>query len=135
MQKYIPALLLLLSCTMVSAQDTLKEVKVQTVRKGLKKSYSLTANTTTMTSKELMKAACCNLSESFETNPSIDVNFTDAVTGTRQIQMLGLSGQYAQITKENMPYLRGLANSYGLTFVPGTWIQSIQLSKGAGSVV
>lgn len=85
--------------------------------------------------KYLMKAACCNLSESFETNPSIDVNFTDALTGAKQIQMLGLAGPYALITKENMPYLRGLSGSYGLAHIPGAWIQSIQMSKGAGSVL
>lgn len=91
--------------------------------------------TETLGQRELTKAACCNLSESFETNPSVDVSFADAVTGTKQIQMLGLSGQYSLITKENMPYLRGLATIYGLSFIPGTWIQSIQLSKGAGSVI
>lgn len=89
----------------------------------------------TLGQRELTKAACCNLSESFETNPSVDVSFADAVTGTKQIQMLGLSGQYSLITKENMPYLRGLASIYGLSFIPGTWINSIQLSKGAGSVI
>lgn len=98
-------------------------------------SYMSPIKTETLNERSLMKAACCNLSESFETNPSIDVNFADAVSGTRQIQMLGLSGQYAQITKENMPYLRGLAAGYGLTFIPGTWIKSIQLGKGAGSVI
>jgi outer membrane receptor for ferrienterochelin and colicins len=85
--------------------------------------------------KELLKAACCSLSESFETNPSVDVSFTDAVTGTRQIQMLGLSGIYAQMTRENIPNPRGLATIQGLTFVPGPWIESIHLNKGAGSVV
>lgn len=84
--------------------------------------------------KELLKAACCNLSESFETSPSIDVSFTDAVTGTRQIQMLGLSGPYVQMTREGIPDMRGLASVYGLTFIPGTWIESIQLNKGTGSV-
>ncbi|MBN1597015.1 MAG: carboxypeptidase-like regulatory domain-containing protein [Bacteroidales bacterium] len=84
---------------------------------------------------ELLKAACCNLSESFETNPSVDVSFTDAVTGTRQIQMLGLAGPYTQIMRENMPDIRGLSAIYGLTYVPGTWIESIQLNKGTGSVV
>lgn len=102
---------------------------------GTEISYLSTIKVETLGERSLMKAACCNLSESFETNPSIDVSFSDAVSGTKQIQMLGLSGQYAQITKENMPYLRGLAGAYGLTFIPGTWIQSIQLSKGAGSVV
>ncbi|WP_109830435.1 TonB-dependent receptor [Reichenbachiella versicolor] len=84
---------------------------------------------------ELLKAACCNLSESFETNPSVDVSFTDAVTGTRQIQMLGLSGPYIQISRENMPDIRGLSSVYGLIYIPGTWIESLQLSKGTGSVV
>ena len=72
-------------------KDTLKTVKVQANKKGLKKSLSGTANTTLVTSKELLKAACCNLAESFETNPSIDVNFSDALTGTKQIKMLGLT--------------------------------------------
>ena len=89
----------------------------------------------TIGERELLKAACCNLSESFETSPSIDVSFTDAVTGTRQIQLLGLAGTYSQITRENLPEIRGLAGIYGLTYTPGTWIESIQLNKGAGSVV
>jgi outer membrane receptor for ferrienterochelin and colicins len=113
----------------------LNEVEVVYESNGTELSYMNPIKIETITERELMKAACCNLSESFETNPSVDVNFADAVSGAKQIQMLGLSGQYAQITKENMPYLRGLANSYGLSFIPGTWIQSIQLSKGAGSVV
>lgn len=85
--------------------------------------------------EELCKAACCNLSESFETSPAVDVSFTDAVTGTRQIQMLGLAGKYVQITRELIPDIRGLATIYGLTYTPGAWIESIQLSKGTGSVV
>lgn len=85
--------------------------------------------------RELMKAACCNLSESFETNPAVDVSFTDAVTGTRQIVLLGLAGPYAQITSDNMPDIRGLSAIYGLTYVPGPWIQSMQLNKGAGTVI
>lgn len=83
---------------------------------------------------ELAKAACCNLSESFETTPSIDVSFTDAVTGTRQIEMLGLSGANMLITKENIPDIRGLSAIYGLTFLPGSWVEGIQLSPGIGSV-
>jgi outer membrane receptor for ferrienterochelin and colicins len=113
----------------------LKEIEIVYFSSGTEISYLNPIKMEVINERSLMKAACCNLSESFETNPSIDVNFADAVSGTKQIQMLGLSGQYAQITKENMPYLRGLANNYGLTFVPGTWIQSIQLSKGAGSVI
>lgn len=84
---------------------------------------------------ELMKAACCNLSESFSTNPTVDVSFTDAVTGTRQIEMLGLAGPYVQITRENMPDIRGLASVYGFTYTPGPWVEGIQLNMGNGSVV
>ena len=89
----------------------------------------------TIGESELEKAACCNLSESFETNPSVDVSFTDAITGTKQIQMLGLAGSYTQITRENIPDIRGLQAIYGLEYVPGPWIESIQLNKGTGSVV
>jgi outer membrane receptor for ferrienterochelin and colicin len=113
----------------------LTEVEVVYESTGTELSYMNTIKVETLNERSLMKAACCNLSESFETNPSVDVNFSDAVSGAKQIQMLGLSGQYAQISKENMPYMRGLANGYGLSFIPGTWIQSIQLSKGAGSVI
>ncbi|RQO30952.1 TonB-dependent receptor [Taibaiella sp. KBW10] len=86
-------------------------------------------------SNELMKAACCNLSESFETTPSVDVGFTDAVSGYKQIQMLGLAGAYTTFTRENIPDIRGLAAITGLSFTPGTFVESMQLSKGTGSVV
>lgn len=119
----------------LKSNSTLKEVEVVHYSSGTELSFLKPMKVEVLTERSLMKAACCNLSESFETNPSIDVNFTDAVSGTKQIQMLGLSGQYAQITKENMPYMRGLANNYGLSFIPGTWIHSIQLGKGAGSVI
>jgi hypothetical protein len=92
-------------------------------------------NTVTIHKQELLKAACCNLSESFETNASVDVNYTDAVSGARQIQMLGLDGIYTQILSENLPLIRGMSSSYGLNFVPGTWVSSILVTKGAGSVV
>jgi len=92
-------------------------------------------NTQTLTACELEKAACCNLSESFTTNATVDVTFTDAVSGAKQIQMLGLDGVYTQITQENMPLIRGMSSSYGLNYVPGTWIESIQIIKGSGSVV
>lgn len=140
MKKQISMLLLALFCSIsifsqVVSKDTLKEVKVQTVRKSLKKSYTGTANTTILTSKELLKAACCNLAESFETNPSVDVNFSDALTGTRQIKMLGLTSPYLVITEENVPSVRGASQAYGMSFTPGTWVESIQVTKGAGSVV
>lgn len=136
MKKQILILLLLLFCSYnFYSQDTLKEIKVQSAHKSLQKSLKLTANTTLLSSKELLKAACCNLAESFETNPSIDVNFSDALTGTKQIKMLGLTSPYLMITEENIPSVRGASQAYGLSFTPGTWVESIQITKGAGSVV
>lgn len=88
-----------------------------------------------MTIKTLGKAACCNLSESFETNASVSVSYADAVTGSKQIQMLGLSGNYVQTNVENIPSIRGLKSTYGLNYLPGTWIKSIDLAKGTISVV
>ena len=117
------------------SQTKLEDVKVEAVKKGIRKSLTTTANTSVVGSKELLKAACCNLAESFETNPSIDVNFADALTGTKQIKMLGLTSPYLMITEENIPSVRGASQAYGLSFTPGTWVESIQITKGAGSVV
>ncbi len=117
------------------AQVKLDTVKIVNAKKGIRKSLKTTANTTVVSSKELLKAACCNLAESFETNPSIDVNFSDALTGTKQIKMLGLTSPYLMITEENIPSIRGASQAYGLSFTPGTWVESIQITKGAGSVV
>ena len=88
-----------------------------------------------ITTKALAKAACCNLSESFETNASVSVSLSDGVTGAKQVQFLGLGGQYVQTNIENIPTIRGLATTFGLNYIPGTWIQSIDIGKGAGSVI
>lgn len=114
---------------------TLEEVVVEGWKPSSGLSYLKGINTIEMDEDELFKAACCNLSESFETNPSVDVSFTDAVSGTRQIQMLGLSGPNIMVGIENMPGIRGLSSNYGLSFIPGSWINSIQVTKGVGSVV
>jgi outer membrane receptor for ferrienterochelin and colicin len=115
-------------------EDELDEVTLTQRRKASQKSFIETQNILKVSSEELLKAACCNLSESFETNPAIDVNFADALTGTKQIKMLGLSSPYLLISEENIPMVRGASQAYGLTFTPGTWVESIQISKGAGSV-
>lgn len=133
------ALQIMILCSVSSfsqiKEENLEEVKIENKQRGILKSYTITGNTTVITSKELLKAACCNLAESFETNPSIDVNFTDALTGTKQIKMLGLTSPYLMITEENVPSIRGASQTYGLSFTPGTWVESIQITKGAGSVV
>lgn len=113
----------------------LSEVEITYRKKATEISFFDPIKVENITTKELLRAACCNLSESFETSPSIDVSFTDAITGTRQIQMLGLAGPYVQLTRENMPDIRGLSAIYGFTYTPGHWIKGIQLNKGTGSVV
>jgi outer membrane receptor for ferrienterochelin and colicin len=119
----------------LQASDELDAVTVTSRKQTTSKSYLKATNTITVSAEELLKAACCNLSESFETNPSIDVNFADAVSGTRQIKMLGLNSPYILIATENIPAIRGASQAYGLSFIPGTWVESIQITKGAGSVV
>ncbi|WP_396169174.1 TonB-dependent receptor plug domain-containing protein [Flavobacterium sp.] len=133
--KKITIFLMLFVSAVNFSQTKLEDVKVEAVKKGIRKSLTTTANTSVVGSKELLKAACCNLAESFETNPSIDVNFADALTGTKQIKMLGLTSPYLMITEENIPSVRGASQAYGLSFTPGTWVESIQITKGAGSVV
>jgi len=120
---------------LLKRSKTLREVQVIYRQKSTQISYMDPLKIEIMGEEELFKAACCNLSESFETNPSVDVSYTDALTGTKQIQMLGLAGIYTQISKENMPAVRGLASGFGMTFIPGTWLNSVQVSKGSGSVV
>ncbi|WP_299669599.1 TonB-dependent receptor [uncultured Polaribacter sp.] len=119
----------------ITPESALDEITIKSKRDAIQKSLFATANMFTVNNDELLKAACCNLAESFETNPSIDVSFSDALTGTRQIQMLGLKSPYLLITQENVPSVRGAAQAFGLTFTPGTWVESIQITKGAGSVV
>jgi len=119
----------------LTLESELEEITINSKRNAVQKSFLSTTNMFTVNAEELLKAACCNLAESFETNPSIDVSFSDALTGTKQIQMLGLTSPYLLITQENIPAVRGASQVFGLTFTPGTWVESIQITKGAGSVV
>jgi len=120
----------------VTAKDNvLAEVTVSARRRSNYISALSPTRLEVLTGQELFKAACCDLSESFETNASVDVVSSDAVTGSKQIQMLGLSGIYTQLTVENLPGPRGLATPLGLNSISGTWIESIQIGKGIGSVV
>ncbi len=119
----------------LTENNTLKEITIKSKKGATERSYLEAQNVMMINSAELLKAACCNLAESFETNPSIDVNYSDALTGTKQIQMLGLTSPYLLITQENIPSIRGASQAFGLSFTPGTWVESIQITKGAGSVV
>ena len=110
----------------------LKNVVVKAT-KGIK-SRNRVDNVDIIGQGQLIRAACCNLGESFTANPSVDVSYSDATTGAKQIKLLGLSGTYVQMLTENVPNLRGAALPYSLGYVPGPWMQSIQVSKGASSV-
>jgi hypothetical protein len=119
----------------LKSKSTLNEVEIEGRQSSSYISSLSSIKTEMITEDELYKAACCNLSESFETNATIDVNTTDPVTGAKQLQMIGLSGNYTQITTENLPGIRGFTTTFGLANLPGSWIESIQISKGVGSVV
>lgn len=130
--------LLAMTCTAMAQNDSIyKEQHLDDVvvkaTKGLK-SKGRVESVEIIGQRQLQRAACCNLGESFTTNPSVDVSYSDAATGARQIKLLGLSGTYVQMLTENVPNLRGSAIPYALGYVPGPWMQSIQVSKGAASV-
>lgn len=113
--------------------NSLQNVNVSAHKSGRSKGVGI-ANSDMINAKELLRAACCNLGESFTTNPSVDVNYADAATGAQQIKLLGLSGTYVQMLTENIPNYRGAAAPFALGYIPGPWMQSIQVSKGASSV-
>ena len=123
----------------ISAQQAsdfeIEEVTVVQRKKGKVKSRTEAFDTEKINSEELCRAACCNLSEAFETNASVDVAYSDAATGAKQIRLLGLSGTYVQLIQENTPAVRGLAQNFGLEYIPGPWMSSIQVSKGTSSVI
>ncbi len=112
----------------------LSEVNVVSRKMGTVKMRNSILNEDVLNGAELCRAACCNLGESFTTNPSVDVSYSDAATGAKQIKLLGLSGTYVQMLTENIPNYRGAAAPYGLGYVPGPWMHSIQVSKGTSSV-
>ncbi len=139
--KYVLIMIVcLLNFTNATAQNdsTQKEVQVKEIEIATKKATRIDMtpmNVEVINSNDLVKDACCNLSESFENSATVDVNFTDAVSGAKEIRMLGLDGVYSQIMIENIPSVRSLSNTFGLTYVPGPLMSSIQVNKGAGSVV
>lgn len=112
---------------------TLKEIVINPKKRGTLKSFGV-ENKSIINQTELFRAACCNLGESFTTSPSVDVSYSDAATGARQIKLLGLSGTYVQMLTESMPAFRGAASPYSFRYVPGPWMKSISVSKGSSTV-
>lgn len=119
----------------LASGDEMDEVVVRERIKGVYLSKAEPIKSETITSSGLKRLACCNLSESFENNATVDVGYSDAVSGAKQIKMLGLAGVYSQLLSENIPSIRGLATTYGLNYVPGSWMESIQISKGTAAVI
>ncbi|MFO7659191.1 MAG: TonB-dependent receptor [Bacteroidales bacterium] len=120
---------------LLSHSRNIEEVKIESRLGGTYISNLQPLKTEVITNEGLQKLACCNLSESFENSATVDVGFSDAVTGAKHIQMLGLAGVYSQLLAENIPSVRGLSSTYGLTYIPGSWMESVQISKGTSSVV
>ena len=122
--------------TIVLVSDLLlEEVDIVERRMAVLRSRLSPLATETLTGEALCMAACCNLSESFETSASVDVAYSDAATGAKQIRLLGLSGTYVQMITENTPNIRGLAQAFGMEYIPGPWMEAIQVSKGTSSVL
>ena len=122
--------------TIVLVSDLLlEEVDIVERKMAVLRSRISPLTTETLTGEALCMAACCNLSESFETSASVDVAYSDAATGAKQIRLLGLSGTYVQLLTENTPNIRGLAQSFGMEYIPGPWMEAIQVSKGTSSVL
>ena len=122
--------------TIVLVDDlVLDQVTISARKMAVLRSRTSAFDTETLSGEELCKAACCNLSESFETSASVDVAYSDAATGAKQIRLLGLSGTYVQLLNENTPGVRGLGQNFGLEYIPGPWMYSIQVSKGTSSVI
>ena len=114
-------------------QSVLEEVSVQSRSEGVRRMAGA-VNGSEIGQDELFRAACCNLGESFVANPAVDVNYSDAAVGARQIRLLGLSGQYVQMLTEGLPMAGGALTPYQLDYVPGSWMRSISVSKGTSSV-
>ena len=112
-------------------KDTLQQTVFTSRGNGNFLSKGKDIRTEVITAAGLCKMACCNLAESFENSASVTVGYSDAVTGARQIKLLGLSGVYSQMLDENRPVLRGILAPFGLSYVPGPWLESIQVGKGA----
>lgn len=120
---------------LIPDNQQLDEVTVEARRQSVIRSRFSAFDTESFGQGELCRAACCNLSESFETSASVDVSYADAATGAKQIKLLGLSGTYVQLLTENTPAVRGLAQNFGMEYIPGPWMDDVQISKGTSSVI
>lgn len=123
-----------LKIILTEAGTSLDAVEVTARDNGRSASLLSNRNIESISSKELRKAPCCSLAESFENSPVVDLTYGDPLTGRREIQVLGLRGNYTQLTLEKRPMLDGLASPFALDLIPGPWVNGIQIGKGSGSL-
>ncbi len=117
------------------AENEIEDAVVSATAPGLVSPPLVTQKMDMITKTGLLKMACCTLADSFENSATVTVGFTDAVSGAKQVQLLGLAGMYSQMMAENIPAMRGLASTYGWNYTPGQWLEAIHISKGASSVI
>ena len=114
--------------------NDLMEVVILKKKKSISQLYNISSNVINVDKEELLKSACCNISESFETNPHIETNFTNSIIGIKQISLFGLKSPYILISEEDLPSIRAGTQVIGLNYIPGTWVESIQINKGTSNV-
>ena len=141
--KYFLLLCLLINFLKLFSQDDnsdtmmmndLMEVVILKKKKSISQLYNISSNLINVDKEELLKSACCNISESFETNPHIETNFTNSIIGIKQISLFGLKSPYILISEEDLPSIRAGTQVIGLNYIPGTWVESIQINKGTSNV-
>ena len=141
--KYFLLLCLLINFLKLFSQDDnsdtmmmndLMEVVILKKKKSISQLYNISSNVINVDKEELLKSACCNISESFETNPHIETNFTNSIIGIKQISLFGLKSPYILISEEDLPSIRAGTQVIGLNYIPGTWVESIQINKGTSNV-
>ena len=114
--------------------NDLMEIVILKKKKSISQLYNISSNVINVDKEELLKSACCNISESFETNPHIETNFTNSIIGIKQITLFGLKSPYILISEEDLPSIRAGTQVIGLNYIPGTWVESIQINKGTSNV-
>ncbi len=112
----------------------LAAVQVESQRKSNTFSRLNPLNIEALEEKEFKKAACCSVAESFQTSNAVDISYNNAATGNKEIQFLGLRGLYTQLLIENRESFGGILSSMGYEFIPGTWLEQVNIQKGASTV-
>ncbi len=115
--------------------NTLGEIVVEGKQSGGYISSTEAIKMEVVNEVELGKAACCDLAGCFNTNASVEPGTTNIITQSKELKILGLSGIYNQLLLDGFPLLQGLSYTYGVSSVPGPFVKTIFVAKGANSVL